>query len=79
MTVVLKTGKLAVLAKGDRVLTKHQVKALKTLINYVSNDECENFGGEKDHIWRSIRVLYRRIYGKDALAKLENSSGEQNA
>jgi hypothetical protein len=54
-------------------LTKKEIKALKTLLNYIAPDECEDAGGETDegHIWGSIRPLYLKAFGKEELEKLE--------
>jgi hypothetical protein len=55
------------------VLTKREAKALRTLLNYCAYDECENYGGEKDHIWLSIRPLYALVFGNHATLELENT------
>jgi hypothetical protein len=54
-------------------LTKKEVKALETLINYTCLDECEDYVGQKGHIWLSIRVLYAKVFGKKDLKELEES------
>lgn len=54
-------------------LTKKEIKALKTLLNYCSDDECEDYDGSDNHIWAHIRVVYAKVYGKKDLKELEES------
>lgn len=54
-------------------LNKEQVEALKTLLNYVSYEEFEDYGGGENHIWMSIKPLYKLVYGEKDLNELENS------
>jgi len=58
---------------SDLRLNKKNTKALQALLNYVAYDECEHYGGEKTHIWRSIRPLYELVFGKKDLRDLENT------
>jgi hypothetical protein len=56
-------------------LTKRQVKALKTIMHY-NTQECSHYfktnkADRKYHVWHSLRLLYKIVYGKRELDTLE--------
>lgn len=53
-------------------LSDGQVAALQILLNYVAEDECVDYNGNRNHIYHHIRILYRKVFGEYSLKKLED-------